>query len=284
MKYLQVELTNRCNLQCVECPHRFMKRPFYNMEKDVFDRVLNIIEETQPLTVIPHKDGEPLLHPDFFEYMKMISEISQAKFDIYTNGIPLTRELVEKLDSLGNKIFFLISFHFHKYDGTKYSYLEVNERIEEILSLDLKHTEFVFATHVTDLENEEKLNIWKKNWELLSDKYYLLKAVHVNKAINPWTGLISQKNCISFDACPYQNGEHLFVGNTGNILPCCMDLEEELTLANIMEDDLNDIIQRRNEFYENLEQGELDLLCRKCLGSWDTWFWRRENNGSISVR
>jgi hypothetical protein len=104
---------------------------------------------------------------------------------------------------------------------------------------------------------------WFKFWENLKSVNRSIYAIHANTAINPWAGKIKQENVIHFtEGCPYRSGDHLFIGVTGNVLPCCIDLEEEIVIGNIMEDDFDLILDVREEFYKKERNEE---LCKKCL-------------------
>jgi len=191
---------------------------------------------------------------------------TSAKVDIYTNGKLLRKELIGFLGSFHNRFSILVSFHLYNYDGKKNDYEEIGERLLECLSVGATNVEFILATHSTDLTSEEELTEWKKYWEEKQKLFPRLTGVHVNTAINPWTGLIEQKNTITFPACPYADGEHLFVGVTGNIIPCCMDLEEEVIFGNVADDNLSKVMIERDRFYKDLRDKKVEKdLCQRCL-------------------
>jgi len=264
---LQMELTNKCNLKCVECPNRLMKRERADMPKDVFEAILNNYIKTDNFgTIIPHKDGESLLHPHIKTIIEDISKVSDAKIDIYTNGIPLKKDFVYFLTSINNPVWLLISFHFYSHTGKKYDYSKVFDELETIIRMDHKNVELVFASHLTDFAEEWELKRWQEYWSQFVSGDGMLRAVHINTAINPWTGLIKQSNCIKFDACPYADGQHLFIGNTGNVIACCMDLEEEVVFGNVLEGDKERIMSKREDFYKILRNKEIPAgVCERCL-------------------
>jgi radical SAM protein with 4Fe4S-binding SPASM domain len=264
---IQIEVTSHCNLKCVECPHRLMQRDRDHIALPVFDMIVDkLIKTHKPGTVIVHKDGEPLLHPNFEQIIGKIAMATSAKVDIYTNGKLLSKDLIGFLGSFKNKFSLLVSFHLYNYDGKRNDYEEIGKKLLECLDVGATNIEFILATHSTDLTSEEELKEWKEYWDEKAKLYSRLTGVHVNTAINPWTGLIKQKNTITFPACPYSDGQHLFVGVTGNILPCCMDLEEEIIFGNVEEDDLHKIMIERDQFYKSLRDGKIERdLCRRCL-------------------
>jgi len=262
----QIELTNICNLKCVECPHRFMKREQDTMSDEVFFEILNYIDKMKPQTIILHKDGEPLIHPKLFDYMKKIDEFHTTKFDIYTNGLLLKPKFIYGLSELKSIVSILLSYHFYSYKGNRVDYSGVDERLLTIFEYCPKNVRFILATHVTDLASKDELDLWKAEWDDVMQEYEALEAVHVNPHINPWTGLIQQKNAITFPACPYADGQHLFFGVTGNVIACCMDLEEEIQFGNVLKEPFDVIMERREQFYKELnEKKNMRELCLRCL-------------------
>jgi len=264
---LQMELTNYCNLRCVECPNRLMQRKREHMSMKVFEAIkTEYIEKMDFGTIILHKDGEPLLHPNFKEIVRAISRVSSAKLDLYTNGIFLTQDVVDLFGSLLNQCAILVSFHFENADGSRNDYEQKTEEIRKMLLRAGSNIDFVVTTHIVRENDRQRLSEWKKGWDELRKTHPSLKAVYVNEHINPWCGRIDVGDLVSFDACPYGDGEHLFIGSTGNVIPCCMDLEEEVIFGNILNNAREDILEMRKQFYSELARKEYyHSLCRRCL-------------------
>ncbi|KKM61781.1 hypothetical protein LCGC14_1528280 [marine sediment metagenome] len=266
--HMQIEFTNHCQLSCVECPHRFLQRKKQHMSDEVFEVLLEkYIISMAPRTVICHKDGEPLMHPKILEYMQRIDDHIKTKMDLYTNGLLFKPEMLDVFSGLRSKVWILVSFHWFNADGSRVNYEKVNERLKEGIKNCPSNVEFVMVSHVTDLIDLGDLREWQKWWlDFAQEHPAALRDVHVNTAINPWAGRIKQKNTIEFVGCPYSDGNHYFVGVTGNVTACCMDLEEEIIFDNIMTGDREIIAQKRNRFYERMRSGKRDQgVCKRCL-------------------
>ena len=92
-------------------------------------------------------------------------------------------------------------------------------------------------------------------------------TVHANVSINPWTGLISDPHVSKFDGCPYGDFGHWFFGVTGNIVACCLDLEEELVFGNVMVDEPQAMFEKMDAFYASQRRREnIAPVCRNCFG------------------
>ena len=264
---LQIELTNQCNLKCIECPNHLMQRERQHMSEEVLEKiVMEYIIGNNIGTIIVHKDGEPLLHPKFKQFISRIAGVTDAKIDVYTNGFLLDHDKFEFLASIKNKVQFLVSFHKYNFDGKENVYTDVWLDLEWMINQNKPNIEFVFVTHDTDLTTKEGLDNWMKVWRDMQKTHSNVAGVYVNQAINGWAGKVKSKGLSTFVSCPYGDGEHFFIGNTGNVVPCCMDLEEEIVLGNIMIDSREQIIENRKVFYSGLNKEENLLpLCKRCL-------------------
>ena len=267
MRHLQIELTNHCQLFCSECVNRFMRRKRTHMSEDVFNVILAkyIEQPMQPETVILSKDGEPLLCPNIREYIKKICNVSKAKIVIYTNGLLLTEDFIIFLNECNNHFQMLVSFHYEQTPGKDMIpiYNKVEETLMKCINMKFHNIDFVVTSHILSTSDEMLLKRWENRWKIVKNHCPQLTGVHLNSHINHWTKLIEEGN-VKFDNCPYGDGEHLFIGNTGNILPCCMTLEEGLTIGTI-NDDPTMIFEKQAEFYKNLSDGIKPELCERCL-------------------
>jgi len=100
---LTIEPTNFCNLKCVECPSGsdVMTRKRGYMNINLFKKIIDeVYEKTFYLTL--HFQGEPYLHPDFFEMLKYASD-KKVYVAISTNGHFLSPENSEKTINSGLK-------------------------------------------------------------------------------------------------------------------------------------------------------------------------------------
>jgi radical SAM protein with 4Fe4S-binding SPASM domain len=197
--------------------------------------------------------------------LNKLSLYHEGKFDIYTNGLLFTKEFYDFLGKLPNKVCVLFSYHFYNFDGKENNYLPA--QVELLRSLETPHpnVELVFVTHETKYTDPEKLKQWKEFWESIATMSKTISAVHINPHINKWGGKMEDGNT-GFSGCPYSDGAHFFVGVTGNVLPCCIDLEEELILGNILTDDMEKLMEDRRYFYEETHTpAERRDLCNRCI-------------------
>jgi len=130
-RYIDVELTNRCNFHCLMCPTGVgtVKRASGFMSDGIFRRILKEIR--------PHKTpvrfirwGEPLLHPKVLPYMRDVKACGSL-IHLNTNGSLLTKSLMEEfleipLDS--------IKFSFQGVDRKSYREMRNRDFFDELLA------------------------------------------------------------------------------------------------------------------------------------------------------
>ena len=93
LRYLELQMTNRCNLQCRHC--YIGERPHRDLSKKQIQMVLEQFEEIQGLRLLL-SGGEPLLHPDFWEVNEMLSDYAFRSI-LLSNGTLISKEVAQKL-------------------------------------------------------------------------------------------------------------------------------------------------------------------------------------------
>src|SRR3954470_19328708 len=91
---VQLEVTNRCNLDCDMCPRlTLLKVPEVDMSRETFDAVLGRLDAPESITLTGW--GEPLMHPQLFDFVAEINRrFEGCDVSITTNGHLLTERLV----------------------------------------------------------------------------------------------------------------------------------------------------------------------------------------------
>ncbi len=85
---LQIETTNRCNAACRMCPILEMDRPKGEMDFALLDKIARELAARPPLRrVILHVMGEPLLNPEFLNFLSHLKKTApQQPLEFSTNG------------------------------------------------------------------------------------------------------------------------------------------------------------------------------------------------------
>lgn len=227
-----------------------------------------------PPTFIGHKDSEPLIDRKLPARLKMLATAApDMKIDVYSNGVLLPswakrgEDFIQFLASLPNNCRYLMSFHPVNHDYTVNDYGPVISYLKEVLRNKPHNVEFISVSHRSKWVSDIVQDSWVAEWQ----GYPI--TVHKNCSINPWTGLIAEEGTIQFNGCPYGDFGHWFFGVTGNVIACCLDLEEEIVLGNVMDGTPPaEMFKRAEAFYAEqrriLAAKELHPhgVCRNCFG------------------
>lgn len=92
VSFLQIEPTTRCNFKCKFCCGRYMDQSDFNV--NLLEKALELFPHLKHIEL--QGEGEPLLHPRFFEMLKLIKQ-KGIKISFITNGSFLTAQYIEQI-------------------------------------------------------------------------------------------------------------------------------------------------------------------------------------------
>jgi len=100
--WLNLELTNRCQLDCLFCSRQKSRRPLGDLSLETARLLVGEAEAASAGGFVGVRFtgwGEPLLHPRAGEIAALVKEAG-LKLKIYTNGLALTPELMDRFIDL----------------------------------------------------------------------------------------------------------------------------------------------------------------------------------------
>jgi MoaA/NifB/PqqE/SkfB family radical SAM enzyme len=99
---VEIELTNRCNLACIQCLRSLGLKPYQLGDVDFDDYRRMLAQFPQLVSICLNGFGEPLMHPRFLEIVAYTrATLPGTKITIYSNGMLLVGELLERLPGSG---------------------------------------------------------------------------------------------------------------------------------------------------------------------------------------
>lgn len=94
VRFAQIEPTTRCNYTCGFCAGRHM--PQQDMKLETFASFIDQVEDLEAIEL--QGEGEPLLHPQFFDMIALAREkFPQLEVSMISNGSMFTTENIEKI-------------------------------------------------------------------------------------------------------------------------------------------------------------------------------------------
>jgi radical SAM protein with 4Fe4S-binding SPASM domain len=93
LRYLELQMTDRCNLKCRHC---YLGESFHqDLSVEQILKILNEFEEVQGLRLLL-SGGEPMLHPSFWEINEILRDYAFRSI-LLSNGTLITRETSKRL-------------------------------------------------------------------------------------------------------------------------------------------------------------------------------------------
>ena len=262
-----VEITNICNRNCSFCPGT--TRPLTRLSVDKFEYIAKSLVGLTDYIYF-HVMGEPLTHPDLAELIKCGSDLG-FKCAITTNGTLLARVEREILSSNLYKIN--ISVHSFE-DGEEESYLSYINSIADFADKSsaagiLTVLRLWNKGHDGGL-NDKTLEILQNRlsgeWKWGSRGARIRHKLHLEYGDRfDWPDM--EANNLGDQVFCYGLGDHFGILSDGRVIPCCLDREGAITLGNIFDTPIDQILS--SERAEAIRRGfekkcAVEELCQKC--------------------
>ena len=262
-----VEITSSCNMSCSFC--HGTRRPPRSMTREEFALVL---EQLSGVTeyIYYHLMGEPLTHRDLPELIKMAGRAGY-KSAITTNGTLLSRRGDELIAAGVYKVS--ISLHSFEEGGAEAldAYLDScfdfadkasREGVLTVFRLwnrghDGGRNDYILERMKSRLEGEWK---WSQRGARIRDKLHLEWGDRFAWPDRDAPDMGDEVFC-------YGLGDHFGILADGSVVPCCLDADGEITLGNIFEERLADILasDRARTIAEGFKKRRApEELCRRC--------------------
>jgi len=282
-----IEPTNRCNLECPECPSGLgeLTRPLGLLTFENFKNWIDQINNTA-FYVQLYFQGEPFINKDL---PQMLDYARQKKVytSISTNGLLLTeKNIIQILDNPPDKLIFSIdgldekTYQNYRVGGT---FANVDKAFKKFMKEKEKRKltkPFVEFQFIVMKQNEHQIEEVKKYAKKLGVDKVALKTMQVNSYESALHFLPDNKKYRRYKV---ENGTFKLKRKMGNrcfalwrtsvitwdgiMVPCCYDKDATYKLGNIANNKFNDIW--KNKSYTDFRAGVLKNrsgipICTNC--------------------
>jgi radical SAM protein with 4Fe4S-binding SPASM domain len=302
-----VELTSHCNFNCSFCPRESMDRKKSMMSRALWERILyELAEKKMTAKVFFHLLGEPLLHKDLFDAIRLANCLGLS-VSLYTNGYLLNKNNSFNLLTSLKKGLVVLSMQdispasFAKRCRGAISWEKYVERLQNFMLLAETHNNNV-SVQVHCMANIRGMgnNVYRilqerKNIQAIYDQWRNALGVKERIRINIFNPTISyplgEKSLFfvkqggnwdnqlvsnEVEIIPRSNGHCVSVTDTFAVLSdgtctyCCNDYEGKLNLGNAYEKSIEDIYygEKATKIREAVKKNKfIEKRCRECRGS-----------------
>lgn len=250
-KRIYVEITSSCNLNCSFCQETLRAPVFMSTEQ-----FTHVLKEIKPYTnfIYLHVKGEPLLHPQLENILKMCRE-ENIIVNITTNGTLLHKQL----DTLIKYPVHQINVSIHSADDN--DCIDIDSYIKNVFSS---------CEEIADkTETEISMRLWNTKIEptLFGQKNIQIKPhIYVNvRSPFEWPSL-DNKYCNPRGFCQGLR-QHIAVLSNDAVVPCCLDGNAIMELGNIFDTPLKNILESERciNFIEGFrKKTAVEPLCQHC--------------------
>jgi len=267
-----LEITNQCNLCCSFC--HGTKRPIKYMTSDEFKTAASRLTGFADYLYF-HLMGEPLLHPLLGDFFEIAGDLG-FKVIITTNGT-LIKEKTDLLLAASSLRKISISLHSFESDSEISPDNYLNECFD--FCLEASKRGIICVMRLWNIGGNEKLNshiishmhsffenrtetVWKEIYSgyKIGDNLFLEWGERFDWPDIDGDFLGDQHFC-------YALRDQVGILSDGTVVPCCLDADGVISLGNIFENSLEEILssERAENIKKSFEKRKLkEELCRKC--------------------
>ncbi len=241
---LYIEPTNFCNLDCLMCVRRKMKRAVGYMEMSLFSKIIDEVKRYPVELIYLMMFGESLFHKNLIDMVKYCKKAG-LKVGISTNATVLNAEISRKIVESGLD-FFIISFD--SVDPSTYNkirkgarYEKTRENIETFLRIKGKRKPTTIIQSLIMKGNR----LEKKKVQGIFSRYDVTIKF---RPVHNWSGededinelQVNQRNLNQNELCD-KIWRHLTIQWDGTVVPCCNIYDKQISFGNVKEKTLKEI-------------------------------------------
>ena len=266
-KKIYIEITNCCNLSCSFCSKT--SKPKRTMTIEEFKNIISKIKSYTDYIYL-HVKGEPLLHKDLKEFLK-IAEENDLKVNLTTNGTLFS----QRVDDLKNsKALKKVNFSLHSENNYPNYFENIFQSVDKLpKDITVIYRLWTLSNSTLDKKSTEIVEKLKDYYNLspqIVDKLYKEQNVKISSNIYVdkdnefiWPTVTEEKS----NGYCHALKTHLGIPVDGTVVPCCLDASGIINLGSIYTDTLENIMT--TERYRKLKKSFQDhkpseALCASC--------------------
>lgn len=280
IKYAYLETTNHCNLQCSFCNRDEVIGPLKHISLEDWGKLLDSIKHHPIQTAKLMGMGEPMLHPQFDEILKMFKEVFPNCFVIVATNCQYPIADGTKMRSKFEKCLNYIDMLYLSIDGYEESYerdrspakwSRLLDFLNNLQSVDRKSCNIVVnyvvnAYNIMDIEKVNKLRefnnlgILRLNMAQLWDETASIKddiatsgytEEQIEYLRSNWRDSVMGRDEWDYSDCFWVN-EGLYTTVEGNVKMCCMNTGAD-PVGNMFEKSIEEI--QNGEAFQAIKKG-----------------------------
>ena len=261
-----IEITNKCNMDCIMCPRKRMRRNIGNIELSLFEKMLKEISQFPNKPILKFNfNGDFLTLPntEIIKYLEIVRRYCPHNICVLTtNGLGLSSEKIQSF-----KKYQINHFHISIDAFTSETYLKirqnghfnkVKDNIEKLIRLKDDNMK-IQVSLVKQKDNESEVDEFVKYWSPKVDSVYIGSVCSRGGAIS----LVKEET--KNDPC-FMLWDRIVICNDGLVALCCQDWDCQNIIGDTNNDSLKDIWNGNiiRSIRKSHIKGEMPLICGNC--------------------
>lgn len=225
---VQIELTNRCNLNCMMCPRQKMTRQVGDMSWELFKQIIDQLKGKTEIAIL-HLLGESLLNPHLFKMIDYCQKMG-IRTILSTNSTLLKGKKVEAL--LNSKLDILLlsldGFSQKTYQRIRQgaNFNQVLENILNFLSKKINTYPYTIVQMIKMKETQDEIKDFLTFWKNYKIKPLIKPFTHWQGDINSIKELaVKPSEIVRNQGICDRLWMWLTVFHDGTVIPCCRDYD-----------------------------------------------------------
>lgn len=257
-----VDVTEVCNLACVHCPHpEFKKSEHYGaryLPAELNRKAVDEVREYGSMYMRYCAEGEPLIHPECYDFLDYAVQNSGTFVTLTTNGTLLNEKRVRKLLNSGLHMIdvSIDAFSPETYEAIrKGNYQTVFTNVQNLVNWARETRTKIVVSYIEQHKNKHETEAFTNFWRYKVHQV-VVRRLHSAAGAIKWVGL-EQKNR---RPCVYP-WERIVLNPAGQLKFCPQDWFGGAVVADYRTTTIRATWE--GEFYKKLRDAHLQ---NKCFG------------------
>jgi radical SAM protein with 4Fe4S-binding SPASM domain len=265
-----VESTNDCNLKCIVCARNYMTRKVGYIDLKLAEKIMAQIPVGRFFWA--HGWGEPLLHPQFCEFVR-IAKKRRLLIGAITNATLLDKEYGKGIIDSGLDwlVFSVDTDDEGVYEKIRVgaNYHQVIENINNFLGLKRKLASRKPYTQINILDlplTTNRISSLVNMWRGRVDRIRVKKTNEYGELCPQIHALTNRQLLPRSTVCSALRKGGIIIYWDGRVGPCCTDFDGRIIYGDLNEQSLSSVwnSQTRLELKNKQERGEFPDMCKFC--------------------
>ncbi len=271
-KVIEVQFHNKCNSNCLICPYKDMDYSYESMTDELFEKLLDEIDESKLKRIIPYLNNEPFLDKRFIDKVKKIrNKFNKVEIEISSNVSMIKEEDIIEMCKLNITELRLSVFGFEKETYNRMmpclNYEKTFEKLK-MISNKMKNSDTIISIVMID------------NGEINEQEFINMENMcnELGFKFERW-GFLDRSNNVTYKSNNIYNEnvyyceqnrplERMHILSDGRVIFCCQDWSHSLVVGNINTNTISEVWNSdiynnaRNSLYD--KEKDSPMICKKC--------------------